>query len=386
MRKLIYLASFILATTAALPAYIESSFLESLVGAKFVGSVFAISSLLTIIIYSVLSSRLRRFGLKEPLVVITFIAVFATIQLSTSPTGYGTLLAFVIFYSAGMVLRYLLDVLLEQYSTDTDTGSTRGLYMTAFSLAWLVSPFLAGRILELYPGQYDFIFFLTLPPLLIALLLIIFTLKEKDRKDFKISTPWLALRRLWHSRSSNDSDIKNILVVDFVLHFFYAIMVVYSPIYLRQIVGLSWQSIGIIFTFMLLPFVIFEAPLGKLADKYFGEKEIMMASLIIMIVATAAIPLIGGTGLISWAIILFLTRTGAAGTEIMKETYLFKKIDSENADIVAASRNNIPLAYLVGPAFGTIFTIFLPLSWIFPALALILIGGIRSAFLLRDTK
>lgn len=386
MRKLIYLASFILAITTALPAYIESSFLESLVGAKSVGSVFAISSLLTIIIYSSLSVRLRRFGLKTPLILITFITVFATIQLSTSSIGYGTLLAFVIFYSAGMVLRYLLDVLLEQYSSDTNTGTTRGIYMTALNLAWLASPFLAGRILELYPGQYDLIFFLTLPPLLLVLALIVFFLKEKDRKDFNVSTPWQAIKRLWYSHNQNDSDIKNILVVDFLLHFFYAIMVVYSPIYLRQVVGLSWQNIGVIFTFMLLPFVIFELPLGKMADKHFGEKEMMIASLVVMIFATAAIPLIGGTSLIAWSVILFLTRTGAAGTEIMKETYLFKKIDSDNADIVAVSRNNVPLAYLIGPVFGTIFTVFLPLSWIFPALALILVGGIWSTSLLRDTR
>ena len=386
MRKLIYLASFILAITTALPAYIESSFLASLVGAKSVGSVFAISSLLTIIIYSSLSYRLRRFGLRTPMILFTFFAVFATIQLSTSSIGYATLFAFVVFYSAGMILRYLLDVLLEQYSSDIDTGATRGIYMTAINLAWLASPLLAGRLLELYPGHYDLIFFLTLPPLLLVLLLTIFALKEKRKEDFKISTPWQALKRLWNSRNQDDSDIKNILVVDFLLHFFYAIMVVYSPIYLRQVVGLSWQNIGIIFTFMLLPFVLFEAPLGKIADKYFGEKEMLITSLIIMIVPTAAISLIGGTSLIAWSVILFLTRTGAAGTEIMKETYLFKKIDSENADIVAVSRNNIPLAYLIGPVFGTIFTVFLPLSWIFPALALILLGGIWTAWNLKDTR
>ncbi|MFA6416397.1 MAG: MFS transporter [Candidatus Paceibacterota bacterium] len=386
MKILIYLASFILATTAALPAYVESSFLQSIVGAKSVGSVFAISSLLTIIIFSSLSSRLRRFGLRAPIILFTFLAVFATIQLSTSSVGYATLFAFVVFYSAGMILRYLLDVLLEQYSDDTDTGMTRGIYMTAFNLAWLASPFLAGRLLEINPGHYDLIFFLTLPALLLVLLLTIFALKEKDRAEFKISTPWQALKRLWSSNKQADTDLKKILIIDFLLHFFYAIMVVYSPIYLREVVGLSWQGIGIIFTFMLLPFVLFEAPLGRLADKYFGEKEMLISGLIIMIFTTAAIPLIGGTSLIAWSLILFLTRTGAATTEIMKETYLFKKIDSENADIVAVSRNNIPLAYLIGPVFGMIFTIILPLSWIFPSLALILVSGIWFAWNLKDTR
>jgi MFS family permease len=250
----------------------------------------------------------------------------------------------------------------------------------------LGSPFLAGRILNLYPQRYDLLFFITLPAILLLILLSIFVLKEKDRQEFKLSSPWQAIKRLYFSQNKNDGDIKKILIINFLLHFFYAVMVVYSPIYLREVIGLSWQNIGIVFSFMLLPFVLFEMPLGRLADKYFGEKEILFISLLLMALSTAAIPLITTASLIGWSLILFLTRTGAAGTEIMTETYLFKKIDSDNTDIVAVSRNNIPLAYLLAPILGTVFSVFLPFYLIFPTLALILLSGLWLTLKLRDTK
>ena len=386
MRKLIYLVSFLLAVVAALPAYVESSFLQTLVGTKSVGSIFAISSLLTIATFSFLPTQLKNWGLRRPLIIFSFFAIVATVQLAVSPSGYATLLAFVVFYSAGMIIRYLLDVLLEQYSDDRSTGSTRGLYMTAYNLAWLASPFLVGRILEIYPERYSLIFFLTLPAMLLALIITIVALKEKDRKEFRLSSPLQAIKKLWRSSNKNDADVKKILAIDFLLHFFYAIMVVYSPIYLHEVIGLTWSQIGIIFTFMLLPFVLFELPLGRLADKYLGEKELLIASIILSAIATASIPLVSGQSLIVWGLILFLTRTGAAGIEIMKETYLFKKIDSQNADIIAVSRNNIPLAYLIGPLFATVFLAFLPLKFIFLAVALATLSSLFFANSLRDTR
>lgn len=386
MRKLIYFASFLLAITASLPAYIESSFLQTLVGNQSIGSIFAVSSLLTIMVLTYLPTRLHRFGLKKPLLFFIFLLVFSLIQLSLSPAKYATVFAFIIYYAVGMILRYLCDILLEQYSTDSDTGITRGLYMTALNLAWLVSPFVAGRVLYLRPERYDLIFFFVLVVSILFLCFAFFFIKEKPCDNFKQSSPWQALKNIWRGNDRPNRDLKRILSINFLLHFFYSLMVVYSPIYLHQVIMMSWQSIGIIFTFMLLPFVLFEAPLGRLADRYWGEKEVLIYSIIILSIATAAIPFIRSQSLIIWSIVLFLTRTGAAGMEIMTETYLFKKIDSKNPDIIAISRNNIPLAYIIGPIFATIFLTIFPLNSIFPILALITTIGIWLAQGLKDTK
>jgi MFS family permease len=78
---------------------------------------------------------------------------------------------------------------------------------------------------------------------------------------------------------------------------------------------------------MLLPFVFVQFPLGRLADKKWGEKEILSLGFIIVAIATGLISFISGGSMILWMTILFITRIGAATIEIMCDTYFFKKVD-----------------------------------------------------------
>src|SRR5690606_23149335 len=119
----------------------------------------------------------------------------------------------------------------------------------------------------------------------------------------------------------NYPDILRIVRVDFVLRFFYAWMVIYTPLYLHNYIGLEWSSIGVIFTIMLIPFALFELPLGTLADRVYGEKEILIAGLAIMSISTISLFFITSSAFVVWSVALFLTRVGASAVEIMSETY-----------------------------------------------------------------
>ena len=81
---------------------------------------------------------------------------------------------------------------------------------------------------------------------------------------------------------------------------------------------------------MLLPFVILDFPLGKLSDKI-GEKKMLMAGFLIMTSSVLAIPLMTEPLLWLWAVILFMTRVGAATIESLSESYFFKVIKKRNA-------------------------------------------------------
>ena len=163
-------------------------------------------------------------------------------------------------------------------------------------------------------------------------------------------------------------------------------MVIYSPIYVTVIIGLSWPEIGVVFTIMLIPFVIFELPLGKIADKWLGEKEILTGGLLLLVLSTAFIPFIAVASVPLWATILFLTRSGAASVEIMKETYLFKNVNPDNAGIIGLARNNSPLAYLVAPIVATAWLAVFPFKFLFLLLAAIMLIGFFNINKLVDTK
>ena len=171
-----------------------------------------------------------------------------------------------------------------------------------------------------------------------------------------------------------------------MLNFFFSWSVIYIPIYLHQHIGFDWTTLGIMFTIMLLPFLLFELPLGKLEDTKYGEKEIMSLGIIVMTVSVLTIALVQSHNVILWTAILFLTRTGAAMVEISVETYFFKKVDAKEADLISFFRNASPLAFISAPLLVSALLLIMPIQYTFFMLSIILITGLNFSTKLVDTK
>ena len=181
-------------------------------------------------------------------------------------------------------------------------------------------------------------------------------------------------------------DIWNISVARFILEIFYVWMVVYTPIYLNQYIHLPWSHIGILFTIMLLPFALFEYPIGKLADKLCGEKEIITIGFIIMSLATVSISFITTQSFVLWAVVLFLTRTGASLVEITTESYFFKHVNSKDVQDIAMFRSSRPISYIMAPAIAGTLLFFIPHNYLYLILGIGVMFGIKYTLALRDTK
>jgi len=162
-------------------------------------------------------------------------------------------------------------------------------------------------------------------------------------------------------------------------------MVIYTPIYLHEHIGLPWVTIGIVFTVMLLPFALFEYPLGKLADKKLGEKEIMTAGIIILAITTATLSFIGSAHIIVLSLILFGTRTGASMIEVTSESYFFKKISGADSELLGFFRMTSPLAYIVGPIVASSVLVFIDFRFLFLTLGIIMLFALRYSLTLHDT-
>jgi MFS-type transporter involved in bile tolerance (Atg22 family) len=177
-----------------------------------------------------------------------------------------------------------------------------------------------------------------------------------------------------------------VIKLDRLLNFFYATMIVYMPIYLHLHVGLPWEKLGIIFTIMLVPFVLLDFLLGWIADSWWGEKELLVTGIIITAFATLMVPLLNSQSIILWGTILFLTRVGAATIEVMKESYLFKQIDGKNIDEVFLSRNTYSLAYIIAPMIAMVWLALFPYQYLFGFLGIIMLLGLPTAISLKDTR
>jgi len=105
---------------------------------------------------------------------------------------------------------------------------------------------------------------------------------------------------------------------------------------------------------MLLPFVLFQIPLGRIADRWHLEPHIMSIGFLIMAICTG---ILVSVGFASWwvlGIILFGTRVGASAVQVSTESYFFKHIHSGNISEIGIFRDTIPIAYTLAPIIATI--------------------------------
>lgn len=385
LRLLAYLSGFFLTVHMAFPSYFNSQFLGQYLSDSQVGFIYIIASLITIVLITYTPKMIRQLGLRRTIFWLTLANAAAIFPLAFIKTPGWALFFFVAYYSLGIVVRYALDIYLEKISDDRTAGNIRGVFLTFMNIAWLVSPFLAGQLIA--DRGYSIVFLIS-GLMLLPLAYISFFGLEESAYHRRVATPRLrgALLKLWRGESAQARNVRNILVADFLLNFFYAIMVIYMALYLTQDIGLSKTGIGLAFTVMLLPFVLFELPLGKIADRWLGEKEILVAGFLLMAGATLTIPYIHSQAIWVWALVLFLTRTGAAAVEIMKETYLFKKVSDKDTDILSISRNMQPVTYIIGPLLVSVFIAFFAFKFVWLVLGLIMLSGALAGLRLQDTK
>jgi len=180
-------------------------------------------------------------------------------------------------------------------------------------------------------------------------------------------------------------NVMRIYYVSFLLELFYALMIVYTPLYLLEL-GFSWSAIGGMFTIMLIPFVILQYPAGILADKKYEEKDMIVIALLLMAISTAGIFFIRSQSYAAWAAILFATRIGASLIEILRDSYFYKRIDHTDVDIVDFFRSVRPMAYILGLMIATPIVYFFHIHFVFLFVGIMMLTGVPFALKLASSR
>lgn len=375
----VYILGFLFALHMTLPIYINSSFLSGLSSERFVSIIYSIGSIATILIFITIPAILRKFGRYKTISAFIILEFVSLLALSFFKSLIILILFFILNLIAIAIIGFVIDLFLENISSDNKTGKIRGTFLTTINTAWIVSPLITSFILT--NGDYWKIYIASA-----TLLIPVFFITKHNLKNLKdnayVKIPFLkTIKEIWTNK-----DIKSVFMVGFLMQFFFAWMVIYTPLYLHNQIGFSWNQIGVLFSVMLLPYILTELPLGKIADNKLGEKEIMSIGFIIMAISTGMMSFIAGGNFFLWMTILFLTRIGASMVEIMSETYFFKKIDSSQIQIISAFRTAKPLAYIIAPIAATILFSFIEFKFIFIILGFLMFYGLRFSLALRDTR
>ncbi|MBX4195593.1 MFS transporter [Candidatus Parcubacteria bacterium] len=373
----IFLAEFFFSLHFAATLYINSSFLEHFFGLQTIGILYVAGALGNAALFLLAPRLLNKFGTRGFLFLFLFFTLGSTIGAAYAFGPYDAAIFFLIYASVSTMVYYALDIMLEEDTANRKTGEIRGIYLTLANIAFAAGPILITLLGTDEKFKY---FYLAAALLLLPLIiLVLFFLRSKHprRKYTGHSLPFL----LWWKRKA----VRRVTFARFILEFFFGMMAIYTPIYLHGHIGFSWTEIGVIFSIMLLPFIIFEWPAGILADRFYGEREIMSWGFFITFVSLLFIPGLGKEA-IPWAVALFFTRVGASVIEITTESYFFKHVSSNDSGLISIFRLSRSAGLIFGAAAGALAIASLPFYSIYIILAFAVLLGLRESMRLVDTK
>lgn len=358
--------------------YIMSTYLTESFGRENIGIFYVTGYVVILFILLNLHKIIKKIGKADFLFSALFFKILSIgvlLFVSPGPLGIAATIAYIIFLNLQWVG---LDMILESYSSDKMSGRIRGRFLTALNAGILLGPFLSTVILSKY-SYYGI--FLTLFILNVIIFLVeMFNIGKVDHR-FKGHGGVMYLLKKVLKRS----DILKIFYISFILDFFYALTVIYVPIRLINL-GVEWKDIGIILTVMLVPFVLIQYPAGILADKKFGEKEMLFGAIFLMGATTIAMYFISSKEIFVWASVLFLSRVGAAMIEILRDSYFYKRIDAHDVDLINIFRSSGSVAYILAATISALTLLIFPLKAVFILAALVVFSALIPAFHLEDNS
>ncbi len=377
--KRIYGASFIFSLSLALSAYVNSSFLSEKLGSDLVGVMYAIAAFITIVGLEILPHLVERIG-NRAIIMTLLAAIIVALSVLITKDANPLIIAgaFIIFNASNTLVWYCLDLFIEHFSEDKKVGTIRGLYLSITNLAWIGAPILTGIILTRL--NFSSLYLMILIIITITSIVLYFSLQNYHDVKYRALSSLQAFKSL-----IGRPDLLRITILNFILQFFYAWMVIYTPLYLHESAHMSFGVIGIIFTIMLVPFVLFQYPIGRLVDVFHCEKELLTLGILIMVASTALFGYVSGnTSLYMIAGILFLTRVGASIVEVVSESYFFKKVSDADAEVISLFRTTSPIAYIIAPLLGTVILTYQPYQILFYILAGVVFLGIFALDKLKN--
>lgn len=374
--RVLQLVGFFFGFAVSLTTYVASSYFQQSVGKDFVSLFFLIPNVLHLVFFFLTYRIVRYFGKSGALLICLLVHILLLFLLMGIGASFAGALVFMIYLFAVSVLYGILDIVLESVSDDNHSGRIRGAYLAFSNLGFLFGPFVSTSILATagYSRLFGIVAAVTFTIFSISLWFL--------RAEGGVPTKEISLVDVIRSLVRN-KNLFSIYLLSVTLEFFYAIMTIYTPLVMLHS-GMNWNQIGVVFFVMLVPFVLLQYPAGKLADKKWGEKEMIMVSLGVMALCTSVL-WFGLRSVAFWAIFLFGTRVGAALLEVLRDSYFYKKVDSTDVELIAFFRTARPTGYMIGSGAVFLLLLFFPMKSIFLFAGVVLLGALIPAWYLEDT-
>ncbi len=376
--KYLYFCTFLLGIASAFILYLESDYFKVALKSENITIFYIIAYGLALILMLNWHHLVRVYGKKKGFQFSLFVKIIMVFLLAFSPVSIWSIWLLVGYITFTVINWLNMDILLESCSVDRRTGKIRGLYLTIENAGYLAAPFFSGFLVNRYNFQAAF---------WVAFMLLLFVfffssvkIKDVDNCPVKKIDLISSLRKISLRRN-----VMKTYYISFLLEFFYALMIIYTPLYLLDL-GFNWFQIGKIFTVMLVPFVLFQYPAGYLADEKYEERDMIAVALFILGLSTLAIYFVNSRSLIIWSAVLFATRIGASLIEVLRDSYFYKRIDQRDVDITGFFRTVRPVAYIIGALLASPVIAIFQLKLIFIFIGIVVLTGIPVSLSLAPSR
>lgn len=378
---ILYIAGFILAIATYVTAYINSSFIETFIGLRYTGLFFIAANIVTFLAMLVFPKLIKRLGNFTTTRVILIISIISALGLISGLSSWFLLPFFISMWACFNLLWINMDIFVESFTDNTNTGKVRGVFFTFINIGLIMSPILSTHLV-INGNYYNYIYLVSASILLIFYFLM-GLFKKRVNKDiiFSQKSTKQSIIDFWKNKN-----LKGIYVVSFFLNLFFGIVIVYIPLYLHGQLGFSWSTLGLIFSFMLIPFILIEIPAGIIADKYIGEKELLFVGLAILTICLFLFGISTSTNPFIWGLLLFLSRIGAALIEAMRESRFFKMVDASDVGYINFLRTSYPLGYLVGVSLGVSVLHWYNIPDLFIFISALFLFSFYFVYIIKDSK
>ena len=110
--------------------------------------------------------------------------------------------------------------------------------------------------------------------------------------------------------------------------------------------------------------------------------KILIASLLIACLATTGLIFVTSPNIVWLASLLFMSRVGIAGVEVLRDSYFYKQVDADDTDLIAFFRTTRPVANIVATLGLLALFLFFPFGVFLYLCSGVLLVGFFLAFLL----
>ena len=376
----IFIASLFFSLHFGALLFLNSSLLKQFFGPDTVSFLFLVGALGNILLFLSAPTLIKKFGKRLLLLFSLILIAVSTVTLALATTALVVAISFIIYASLVYMIFYYFDIFLEELSLDTKTGEIRGAYIALIHFG-LIAGLLVLTFLAV-DNTFKPVYLIAAGLLIFPILLALFSFKSQSPEWHRLHHRHeLQLFKSWWKIKS----VRRVTLARLALEFFYTSMIIYTPLYLHGVLGFEWNVIGVMFIVMLLPFILFQWPVGMLADYFIGEKEFMIIGFLIMGVSLLFMPYLE-TSVILWTLLLFCSRMVASFIEITTDSYFFKHVDARDTGFLSIFRLARPVSVVLVAIFGAVTLNIFSFEKIFFVIAVVVFFGLKQSLSLRDTK